>query len=150
MPEKESDEESVDSKITESISGGRELQRAVLRKRTDRFKKFLGTTVKKTTNKAKSIAQAVSHSRHKDEMMDMADELSPGETYIKLKVSSSHKGPYDFDSLQMVQDLSGDHQGPVWCMKFSTCGRLLATAGQDRALRVWVLRSAYQHFLVRL
>jgi hypothetical protein len=31
-------------------------------------------------------------------------------------------------------------------MKFSMCGRLLATAGQDRVLRVWVLRDAYKDF----
>lgn len=36
--------------------------------------------------------------------------------------------------------------GPVWCMKFSMCGRLLATAGQDRILRIWVLRHAYSYF----
>lgn len=31
-------------------------------------------------------------------------------------------------------------------MKFSCCGRLLATAGQDRILRIWVLRNAYTYF----
>lgn len=36
--------------------------------------------------------------------------------------------------------------GPVWCMKFSSCGRLLATAGQDRILRIWVLRNAFTYF----
>lgn len=80
--------------------------------------------------------------------MDIVDDVYPGEQYIKLKASNSHKGPYDFDSLQHVQDLSGEHQGPVWCMKFSSCGRLLATAGQDRVLRVWVLKNAFQHFQV--
>lgn len=76
------------------------------------------------------------------------DEVNPGEQYIKLKASNSHKGPYDFDSLKHVQDLNGEHQGPVWCMKFSCCGRLLATAGQDGVLRVWVLKNAYQQFQV--
>jgi WD40 repeat protein len=31
-------------------------------------------------------------------------------------------------------------------MKFSACGRLLATAGQDRVLRIWVLRDAFAYF----
>lgn len=42
---------------------------------------------------------------------------------------------------------SGEHTGPVWCMKFSPCGRLLATAGQDHILRVWVLKQAFNYFL---
>lgn len=46
-----------------------------------------------------------------------------------------------------MQDLSGEHVGAVWCMKFSACGRLLATAGQDRVLRIWVLRDAFPYFL---
>ena len=29
-----------------------------------------------------------------------------------------------------LKDLSGHHSGPIWCMKFSLCGRLLATAGK--------------------
>lgn len=46
------------------------------------------------------------------------------------------------------QDLSGEHTGAVWCMKFSSCGRLLATAGQDKVLRIWVLKDAYPFFQV--
>ncbi|CDW51845.1 WD repeat containing protein 44 [Trichuris trichiura] len=46
----------------------------------------------------------------------------------------------------MVQDLSKFHVGAVWCMNFSDCGRLLATAGQDSVIRIWVLKSAFKHF----
>lgn len=42
---------------------------------------------------------------------------------------------------------SGEHTGPIWCTKFSGCGRLLATAGQDHMLRVWVLKQAFNYFL---
>lgn len=63
-----------------------------------------------------------------------------------MRASHSHKGPYDFDHLQQVQDLSGEHSGPVWCMKFSNCGRLLATAGQDRYIRIWVLKDHLPYF----
>ncbi|XP_029154900.1 WD repeat-containing protein 44-like [Nylanderia fulva] len=144
--EKESDEESVDSKMS-SIPPDEDVSVDRVRKRTQKLKRFLGSTVKKTMNKAKSIAQEVSHARHKEDVMDIVDEVYPGEQlYIKLKASNSHKGPYEFSCLQHVQDLSGEHVGPVWCMKFSACGRLLATAGQDRVLRIWVLRDAFTYF----
>ncbi|XP_078033124.1 WD repeat-containing protein 44 isoform X1 [Augochlora pura] len=144
--EKESDEESVDSKMS-SIPPDEDVSVGRVRKRTQKIKRFLGSTVKKTMDKAKSIAQEVSHARHKEDVMDIVDDVYPGEQqYIKLKASNSHKGPYEFSCLQHVQDLSGEHVGPVWCMKFSACGRLLATAGQDRVLRIWVLRDAFRYF----
>ncbi|XP_047360217.1 WD repeat-containing protein 44 isoform X1 [Vespa velutina] len=144
--EKESDEESVDSKMS-SIPPDEDVTVGRVRKRTQKLKRFLGSTVKKTMDKAKSIAQEVSHARHKEDVMEILDDVYPGEQqYIKLKASNSHKGPYEFSCLQHVQDLSGEHVGPVWCMKFSACGRLLATAGQDRVLRIWVLRDAFTYF----
>ncbi|XP_066582235.1 WD repeat-containing protein 44-like isoform X2 [Prorops nasuta] len=144
--EKESDEESVDSKMS-SIPPDEDVSVGRVKKKTQKLKRFLGSTVKKTMDKAKSIAQEVSHARHKEDVMDIVDDVYPGEQqYIKLKASNSHKGPYEFSNLQHVQDLSGEHVGPVWCMKFSACGRLLATAGQDRVLRIWVLRDAFTYF----
>lgn len=117
-----------------------------LRKKTAQFKRFIRSTARKTVDKAKSIASEVSHARHKEDVADIEDVVNP-EQYIKIKASSGNKGPYEFAKLQHVQDLSGEHTGAVWCMKFSSCGRLLATAGQDRVLRIWVLKDAYQFFL---
>lgn len=37
-------------------------------------------------------------------------------------------------------------QGAVWTMKFSHCGRLLASAGQDNLVRIWVLKTAFDYF----
>ncbi|KAF7237447.1 WD repeat-containing protein 44 [Varanus komodoensis] len=37
-------------------------------------------------------------------------------------------------------------QGAVWTMKFSHCGRLLASAGQDNMVRIWVLKNAFDYF----
>ncbi|VDO61014.1 unnamed protein product [Schistosoma margrebowiei] len=36
--------------------------------------------------------------------------------------------------------------GAIWAMRFSPCGRLLATAGYDRNIRIWVLRQCYRYF----
>jgi len=62
------------------------------------------------------------------------------------RIQAHKSGPWDFENIQFGQDLSGHHCGPIWCMKFSLCGRLLATAGQDCILRIWVLRDKHGHF----
>ncbi|XP_026820788.1 WD repeat-containing protein 44 [Rhopalosiphum maidis] len=157
---KESDEESIGSKSNDTVATGRDdpVDESAIRRRTARIKRFLGTTVKKTVNKARTIAHEVSHVRHKEDVMEIIDLVERpqpatdvpnapqvNETF-KLRASNSHKGPYEFDSVQHVQEFCHEHTGPVWCMKFSMCGRLLATAGQDRVLRVWVLRDAYKDF----
>ncbi|XP_050562928.1 WD repeat-containing protein 44 isoform X2 [Spodoptera frugiperda] len=112
----------------------------------NRLKRFFGSTVKKTVDAAKSLAQEVSQARHKEDVADIADDVR-GEHNIKLKASNSHKGPYDFDGcVRHVQEMGSGHCGAVWCCKFSVCGRLLATAGQDKLLRVWVTRDAYHMF----
>ncbi|KAK9505467.1 hypothetical protein O3M35_009520 [Rhynocoris fuscipes] len=146
------DDDSLDSK--KSISGARMGGGSIIpgtsemsgpvRRTTAQIRKFFGTTVKKTMIKAKTIGRQ--HKEDAGEVVDDTASTTAGEQYIKLKVSNSHKGPYEFDCVQHVQDLSGEHTGPVWCMKFSSCGRLLATAGQDRVLRVWVVRNAYPYF----
>nr|NVI79845.1 putative WD repeat-containing protein 44 [Cucujiformia] len=88
-----------------------------------------------------------SHARHKEDTIDICDHVHPNEGLCKLKASNSHKGPYEFEKVEHVQELKLDQQeGPIWCMKFSSCGRLLATAGQDKILRVWVIRNAYTFF----
>lgn len=95
---------------------------------------------------------------------------------VKFKAAHGFKGPYDFEQVKVVQDLSGEHmvsclpvawleglrmqsfsaglvnqdcrsgQGAVWTMKFSHCGRLLASAGQDNLVRIWVLKTAFDYF----
>lgn len=149
--QKESDEESVIG-IPPSIEGQQPDEEELetedgsrLKKKTARIKRFFGSTMRKTVDKAKSIASEVSHARHKEDVADIVDAMNP-EQNIKIKASSSNKGPYEFTKLQHVQDLSGEDTSAVWCMKFSSCGRLLATAGQDKVLRIWVLKDAYPFF----
>lgn len=138
----------IDDEEGEAEEGGR------LRRKTAKLRRFFGSTVRKTVDKAKSIASEVSHARHKEDVADIVDAMNP-EQNIKIKASSSNKGPYEFTKLQHVQDLgdgggaeaaSNKSTGAVWCMKFSSCGRLLATAGQDKVLKIWVLKDAYPFF----
>ncbi|KAJ8953165.1 hypothetical protein NQ318_017193 [Aromia moschata] len=146
--EKESDEESVDNKKSEiPIVDENDVEVGRIRQKTAKLKRFLGSTVKKTMHKAKSIAQEVSHARHKEDIIDIVDNVHPGEQNCKLKASNSHKGPFEFEKVEHVQELKDDqHEGPIWCMKFSCCGRLLATAGQDKVLRIWIVRDAFPFF----
>lgn len=149
--EKESDEESVvtaplgaeaqamEEDEVENEESGR------IRRKTERLKRLIGSTVRRTVDKARSIASEVSHARHKEDVADIVDVMNP-EQNIKIKASNTNKGPYEFTKLQHVQNLSNEQSGAVWCMKFSPCGQLLATAGQDRILRIWVLRDAYPFF----
>ena len=44
----------------------------------------------------------------------------------------------EFTELRLVQTLHA-HEDAVWTMKFSHAGEYLATAGQDRIVRVWAL-----------
>ena len=39
---------------------------------------------------------------------------------------------------------SHQHNLAIWCLKFSTCGKYLAAAGQDKIIRVWVLRCEFE------
>lgn len=114
---KESDEESIGSKSNDTVATGRDdpVDESAIRRRTARIKRFLGTTVKKTVNKARTIAHEVSHVRHKEDVMEIVDLVERPQPTIdvpnipqvnetfKLRASNSHKGPYEFDSVQHVQ-----------------------------------------------
>lgn len=86
--EKESDEESIGNKKIDIpiCDDDNDPEIGVVRKKTAKLKRLLGSTVKKTMHKAKSIAQEMSHARHKEDVMDIVDEVHPGEQNIKLKV----------------------------------------------------------------
>uniref|UniRef100_A0A8C2E566 WD repeat-containing protein 44 n=1 Tax=Cyprinus carpio TaxID=7962 RepID=A0A8C2E566_CYPCA len=127
-----------------------------LKLRTTQLKKFLGKSVKRAkhlaeeygeraVNKVKSVRDEVFHT-DQDDPSSSDDEGMPYTRPVKFKAAHSFKGPFDFDQIKVVQDLSGEHMGAVWTMKFSHCGRLLATAGQDNVVRIWVLKNAYDYF----
>ncbi|KAM4546081.1 WD repeat-containing protein 44 [Odontesthes bonariensis] len=127
-----------------------------LKQKTTQLKKFLGKSVKKAkhlaeeygekaVNKVKSVRDEVFHT-DQDDNSSSDDEGMPYTRPAKFKAAHSLKGPFDFDQIKVVQDLSGEHMGAVWTMKFSHCGRLLATAGQDNIVRIWVLKIAFDYF----
>ncbi|XP_078268761.1 WD repeat-containing protein 44 [Rhinoraja longicauda] len=127
-----------------------------IKQKTNQLKKFLGKSVKrakhlaeeyseKAVNKVKSVRDEVFH-MDQDDASSSDDEGMPYTRPVKFKAAHSFKGPFDFDQIKMVQDLSGEHMGAVWTMKFSHCGRLLATAGQDKVVRIWVLKNAWDYF----
>ncbi|XP_071950373.1 WD repeat-containing protein 44-like [Antedon mediterranea] len=110
-----------------------------LKIKSNKLKKF----TKKMAQKVKTVAgDAFKH----EEQASSDDESLPDTKTVKFRASSSHKGPYDFDQLKLAQELGSENSGAIWTMKFSLCGRLLATAGQDHLLRVWVLKNHEQYF----
>ncbi|KAL0994067.1 hypothetical protein UPYG_G00117370 [Umbra pygmaea] len=142
-----------DDKVQAPLS---DTDRGKLKQKTVQLKKFLGKSVKrakhlaeeygeKAVNKVKSVRDEVFHN-DQDDPSSSDDEGMPYTRPIKFKAAHSFKGPFDFDQIKVVQDLSGEHMGAVWTMKFSHCGRLLATAGQDNVVRIWVLKNAFDYF----
>ncbi|KAK7925511.1 hypothetical protein WMY93_007821 [Mugilogobius chulae] len=146
----QSDDDDKSSAPMADTDGGK------LKQKTTQFKKFLGKSVKKAkhlaeeygekaVNKVKSVRDEVFHT-DQDDPSSSDDEGMPYTRPAKFKAAHSLKGPFDFDQIKVVQDLSGEHTGAVWTMKFSHCGRLLATAGQDNVVRIWVLKTAFDYF----
>ncbi|WKY16003.1 hypothetical protein Q1695_001018 [Nippostrongylus brasiliensis] len=88
-----------------------------------------------------------------DETSDSEAEQSesgtqpPGHSGPFVRPRKGKKGPFDFEQLRVVQELNNEHTGAVWCVRFSVCGRLMATAGQDNIIRVWAARSHLKYFI---
>ncbi|CEF69687.1 WD40 repeat and WD40/YVTN repeat-like-containing domain and WD40-repeat-containing domain-containing protein [Strongyloides ratti] len=59
---------------------------------------------------------------------------------------NSKKGPFDFSDVKLVQQINNEHSGAIWVIKFSVCGRLIATAGKDGIVRVWCMSDSVEEF----
>lgn len=118
------------------------------------MKKFLDSAVKKTTTAANYLAEeAKKAAKSKNEaskqglvpsVMEVND-LPTGGGGLK-RIMGHKSGPFDFEKIQLAQEIMAQHIGPIWCMRFSHCGQLMATAGQDKELKIWVLKSSYGYF----
>ncbi|XP_022646370.1 WD repeat-containing protein 44-like isoform X1 [Varroa jacobsoni] len=124
-----------------------------LKKKASKLKQKLSKKLEATVTKIKNVAESVDEkiqqwqSQHSQEEPAEVDLMTLDPQPDKVKVTTSSKNQKsDFDGIREVQALKGIHQGAVWTMKFSQCGRLLASAGQDHIVRVWVLRDAFEHF----
>ena len=62
-----------------------------------------------------------------------------------VKVKLTHKKKAEFGDLHFVQDFT-HHFGAIWCLRFSNCGNLLATAGSDTIIRVWIVKEREEYF----
>lgn len=61
---------------------------------------------------------------------------TPSQTAKRIKVHAHKKSTKEFADLYLRQEIQA-HQGAIWTMKFSLDGSFLASAGQDRVVRVW-------------
>ncbi|XP_019857784.1 PREDICTED: WD repeat-containing protein 44-like isoform X1 [Amphimedon queenslandica] len=79
------------------------------------------------------------------------DEASPEHDHrtLKYKMAPHNKGFLEFEKVRLKQELEhskSSESRALWAVEFSICGRLLATAGQDSVMKIWVLRNSYHFF----
>ena len=144
----DSDTESMVSSVSGYTIGGKKKRKSV--------KKFFGSMARKTSDAAKSLAVEASKKKNPkdvsaekqlpivfekdvEKLGRLATEIKSsegvpepsrdGKGQIFKRIQAHKSGPFDFEGIKFAQELSSPHLGPIWCMKFSQCGQLLATAG---------------------
>ncbi|XP_046854421.1 WD repeat-containing protein 44-like isoform X2 [Xenia sp. Carnegie-2017] len=125
----------------EDVGDDNVTTRKILRKK----KNLRGLFARKIKSKDQKVKGGKDGKRGMDESSSSDEENPQSENYIKVK-SANGKGQSIINKLNIIQDLSGKHQGAVWTMKFSSCGKLLGTAGQDKVVHVWVLKTEKDFF----
>ena len=103
---------------------------------------LLNPAVSKDVEKLGRLSTDIKSSSEKDATASVASGFK--------RIQAHKSGPFDFENIQFSQELASMHLGPIWCMRFSQCGQLLATAGQDTTLRIWVLKDSFNYFKVIL
>lgn len=67
-------------------------------------------------------------------------------TYSKFYQLNRHKNDQaEFEDLKIFKEIS-DTKEAIWCMKWSSCGQLLATAGADHLIRIYCCHKAWKYF----
>ena len=117
---------------------------------TDRDNKAKSRGRKLSTTRWLQTIKGGARAREKKRLGRLSTEIgagSQGKAPPGFKRIQSHKsGPLDFEHVRFAQELDSQHLGPIWCIRFSRCGQLLATAGQDTTLSIWVVKDAYKQF----
>lgn len=67
-------------------------------------------------------------------------------TYSKFYQLNRHKSDQaEFEDLKIFKEIS-DTKEAIWCMKWSSCGQLLAAAGGDHLIRIYCCHKAWKYF----
>lgn len=67
-------------------------------------------------------------------------------SYTKFYQLSRHKSDNnEFENCKIFKQIT-DANEAIWCMKFSSCGQLLATAGGDHMIRIYCCHKAWKYF----
>jgi len=61
--------------------------------------------------------------------------------------TSKNKKKTDAESITLIDEKIAIHNGPVWVMEFSNCGRYLATGGKTGTILLWTLFKTKQHHI---
>lgn len=135
---------------TEGTEGEGEDEHEGDAKKDEAKPKAHGSGMRKFLSRAKEKAQKTMRALLEDsgEKKEVALPMLPSDSpdpQIKIHAHSRVREPF-IQRLRLVQDVGGPHMGAVWTMKFSACGKLLATAGYDKIVRVWVVKDALATF----
>lgn len=67
-------------------------------------------------------------------------------TYSKFYQLNRHKSDQaEFENLKIFKEIN-DSKEAIWCMKWSSCGQLLAAAGGDNLIRIYCCHKAWKYF----
>uniref|UniRef100_H2ZDE7 WD repeat-containing protein 44 n=1 Tax=Ciona savignyi TaxID=51511 RepID=H2ZDE7_CIOSA len=127
-----------------------------VRTRSKRFKRLLGKSARRVKEVAESqVERAVHKVKHgkpdgsNSESLNVSSDEEVSDSLanssVKIKASSTNKGPYQFNGLKQVQDIAV-HVGAVWSMKFIQHSCVPQPHGQNNVIWVWVLKDYYAYF----